>query len=71
MKNPFYKLESYLQDIALENKIKNHIKRYHYSYRIPRYIIVLTIIYYACTLIPDISCWVLNSYKEITLSLLL
>ncbi|CAC9532252.1 hypothetical protein [uncultured Gammaproteobacteria bacterium] len=68
MRNPFYKLESYLQDIALENKIKNHINRYHYSYRITRYIIVLTIIiYYACTLIPDISCWVLNSYKEITL----
>jgi len=68
MRNPFYKLESYLQDIALENKIKNHINRYHYSYRITRYIIVLTIIiYYACTLIPDISHWVLNSYKEITL----
>ena len=68
MRNPFYKLESYLQDIALENKIKNHINRYHYSYRITRYIIVLAIIiYYACTLIPDISCWVLNSYKEITL----
>jgi hypothetical protein len=27
MRNPFYKLESYLQDIALENKIKNHINR--------------------------------------------
>ena len=68
MRNPFYKLESYLQDIALENKIKNHINRYHYSYRITRYIIVLAIIiYYACTLIPDISHWVLNSYKEITL----
>ena len=66
MRNPFYKLESYLQDIALENKIKNHINRYHYSYRITRYIIVLTIIiYYSCTLIPDISHWVLNSYKEI------
>jgi hypothetical protein len=38
MRNPFYKLESYLQDIALENKIKNHINRYHYSYRITRYI---------------------------------
>ena len=68
MRNPFYKLESYLQDIALENKIKNHINRYHYSYRITRYIIVLAIIiYYACTLIPDISHWVINSYKEIKL----
>ncbi len=68
MKNPFYKLESYLQDIALENKIKNHINRYHYGYRITRYIVVLTIIiYYACILIPDISHWVLNSYKEIKL----
>ena len=64
MRNPFYKLESYLQDIALENKIKNHINRYHYSYRITRYIIVLTIIiYYACILIPDISHWVLKTKR--------
>ncbi|SMN13049.1 hypothetical protein BHECKSOX2_22 [Bathymodiolus heckerae thiotrophic gill symbiont] len=42
MKNPFSKLESWLQNIALEVKIKNllqasknHIKRYYRSYHIP------------------------------------
>ncbi|SMN15343.1 hypothetical protein CRYPD_488 [uncultured Candidatus Thioglobus sp.] len=50
MKNPFSKLESWLQNIALEVKIKNllqasknHIKRYYRSYHIPFYIIGLSL----------------------------
>uniref|UniRef100_UPI0034DDE9D9 pentapeptide repeat-containing protein n=1 Tax=Candidatus Thiodubiliella endoseptemdiera TaxID=2738886 RepID=UPI0034DDE9D9 len=67
MKKLFSKLESWLQDIALEIKlknlkqaIKNHIKRYYRSYHIPFYIIALLLVYSIYLFIPDFYCWMLK-----------